>query len=320
VNETGTRGAIAICAGHTVRTRDVAELVLLGAIWGGAFPLLRIAAPVFGAIPLTFVRVTVAAVVLLIVARGFARMRERAALLFLLGLTNTAIPFALFAYATLSITAGLAALLNATTPMFGALVAFAWLGERLTALRIAGILIGFAGVTAIVWGTIGAHGEAAGLGIAAGLAAAAMYGFAANFAKRKFDSLDAASLAAGSVLGAALVLAPAAVLSWPPITPGIGAWAAAIALGLFCTAVAYLIYFRLVAHVGPAKAVTVTFLIPVFGILWGALFLDEPVTPALLASCACVLLGTALATGVVTLPGRAATRAAMQHKATKQDQ
>jgi drug/metabolite transporter (DMT)-like permease len=287
-----------------LKSRDLAGLVLLGAIWGGAFPLLRVASPAFGAIPLSFVRVTVAGVVLLAMARGFTRMRGRAALLFVLGVINTAVPFTLFAFATLSITAGLAALLNATTPMFGALVAFLWLGERLTLLRVLGILIGFAGVGAIVWGSVGAHGPGAALGIAAGLVASALYGLAANFAKRKFESLDSTSLAAGSVCGAALVLAPIALVHWPSEPPQLGEWAAAITLGLVCTALAYLIYFRLVRHVGPAKAVTVTFLIPVFGILWGAIFLHEPVTPALLASCALVLAGTALATGVVTMPRR----------------
>lgn len=287
-----------------MRPLDVAALVLLGAIWGGAFPLLRIASPAFGAIPLSFVRIAVAAVVLVAMAGGLAKLRGRAGLLFLLGLVNTAIPFTLFAFATLSITAGLAALLNATTPMFGALIAFAWLGERLTVARVLGILVGFAGVGTIVWDAAGAHGEGAALGIAAGLAASALYGFAANFAKRKFDALDAASIAAGSVLGAALVLAPLAALEWPAELPGAAEWMAAVALGLVCTAAAYLIYFRLVRNVGPARAVTVTFLIPVFGIFWGAIFLGEPVTARLVGSCALVLLGTALATGVLRLPTR----------------
>jgi drug/metabolite transporter (DMT)-like permease len=221
-----------------------------------------------------------------------------------LGLINTAIPFTLFAFATLSITAGLAALLNSTTPMFGALIAYFWLGERLTLLRVMGILIGFAGVGTIVWRNAGATSQEAAWGIAAALAASALYGVAANFAKRKFGGLDTASLAAGSVAGAAIALAPLALVRWPATTPDPGGWAAAVVLGLVCTAAAYLIYFRLVRSVGPAKAVTVTFLIPVFGILWGALFLDEPVTPALLGSCALVLIGTALATGVVAVPRR----------------
>jgi drug/metabolite transporter (DMT)-like permease len=287
-----------------LKARDFAGLVLLGAIWGGAFPLLRVASPAFGAVPLSFVRITIAAAVLVAMAGDLARLRPRAGLLFVLGVMNSAVPFTLFAFATLSITAGLAALLNATTPMFGALIAYVWLGERLTLLRVLGILIGFFGVALIVWGTVGVHAEGAALGIAAGLTASALYGLSANFAKRKLDSLDATSISAGSVLSAALVLAPPAALEWPANMPGAGEWAAAVALGLVCTALAYLIYFRLVRNAGASKAVTVTFLIPVFGIFWGALFLDEPVTPALLVSCVLVLIGTALATGVIALPRR----------------
>jgi drug/metabolite transporter (DMT)-like permease len=285
-----------------LRPRDVFDLVVLGAIWGGAFPLLRVAVPAFGTVPLVFVRVGVASVLLILMARGFARLREQAGPLFLLGLLNTAVPFALFAFATLYVTAGLAALLNSTTPMFGALVSYLWLGERLTALRVLGIVIGFAGVGSIVWSQIGMHAEGAALGIAAGLLASAMYGVAANFARRKLETIDAPTVAAGSVLGATLALAPVALVRWPAETPGAGAWIAAVALGLVCTAVAYLIYFRLVRNVGPSKAVTVTFLIPLFGIFWGAVFLDEPVTPALLVSCVLVLAGTALATGIVRAP------------------
>jgi drug/metabolite transporter (DMT)-like permease len=287
-----------------LKTRDFAALVLLGAIWGGAFPLLRVASPAFGAIPLSFVRIAVAAVVLVAMARDLASLRPRAGLLFLLGVINSAIPFTLFAFATLSITAGLAALLNATTPMFGALIAYLWLGERLTVLRVLGILIGFFGVAMIVWDTAGARAEGATLGIAAGLTASALYGLSANFAKHKLDSLDATSISAASVLAAALVLAPPAVVEWPNVLPTPAEWAAAVALGLVCTALAYLIYFRLIRNAGPAKAVTVTFLIPVFGIFWGALFLGEAITTQLIVSCALVLTGTALATGVIAMPRR----------------
>ncbi len=285
-----------------MRPRDVFDLVILGAIWGGAFPLLRIAAPEFGSVPLVFVRVVVASVVLVIVARGFARMREHAGQLLFLGLLNTAVPFALFAFATLYVTAGLAALLNSTTPMFGALVSYLWLGERLTFLRVLGIVIGFAGVGSIVWGQIGTHAEGAALGVAAGLLASAMYGVAANVARKKLATLDAQTVSAGSVVSATVALLPLAIIRWPSEAPSPAAWASAVVLGLVCTALAYLMYFRLIRNTGPSKAVTVTFLIPLFGILWGALFLDEPVTPALIGSCALILAGTALATGLVRLP------------------
>jgi drug/metabolite transporter (DMT)-like permease len=281
-----------------LRPRDIVDLVLLGAIWGGAFPLLRVSVPQFGAVPLVLVRIGVAATVLLVLAGGIRKLREQAGALFALGLLNTAIPFVLFSFAAYSLTAGLLGLLNATTPMFGALVAYFWVGERLSALRVFGILLGFVGVGAIVWDAIGTRGEGAALGVLAALVGSAMYGVAASFAKRRMATSDARTIAAGSVLGATIAISPIAAASWPEVTPGAVAWGAAVALGLVCTALAYLIYFRLVRNVGPSKAVTVTFLIPVFGILWGAIFLHEPVTLELIGSCVLVLIGTALATGL----------------------
>lgn len=281
-----------------MKARDRFDFLLLGAVWGGAFPLMRIAAPAFGPVPLAAVRVGVAAVLLVALAKGIGRVRRSAGPLLLLGLLNTAVPFVLFSYAMLGITAGLGSLLNATTPIFGALIAWLWLGERLTVLRVFGIALSFAGVGVIVWGSSGAHGAATPLGVVAALAGALSYGLAASFARRLITQ-DAVAVAAGSVCGAALALLPFAILQWPAQNPGLGAWAAALALGLVCTAIPYVIYFRLLDRVGVSRTVTVGFLIPPFGILWGVVFLDEAVTPWLLASCATVLAGTALASGWV---------------------
>jgi drug/metabolite transporter (DMT)-like permease len=288
-----------------MRPADILNMLLLGAIWGGAFPLMRIATPAFGPVALIGLRVALAAALLLPLLRGRRALLDRAGAYIVLGLINTAIPFTLFSFATLSINAGLASLLNATTPMFGALIAFAWLGERLSMLRIGGIVIGFVGIGLIVATQSGAGAAGAPLGIAAGLAASALYGLAASFARRHFADRPALEVAAGSVSGATLVMLPLAVWAWPETPPAAGAWASALGLGAFCTALAYVLYFRLLASVGSARAVTVTFLIPVFGILWGALFLHEPVTPSLLIGCAVVLLGTSLATGLI---GRRAPR------------
>jgi drug/metabolite transporter (DMT)-like permease len=274
-------------------------MLLLGAIWGGAFPLLRVATPAFGPVALIGLRVAIAAALLLLLLRGLRTLLDRAGAYLVLGLINTAIPFTLFSFATLSINAGLASLLNATTPMFGALIAFAWLGERLSALRVGGIVIGFIGVGLIVATGSGVAAAGAPLGIAAGLAASALYGLSASFARRHLMDRPALEVAAGSVCGATIAMLPFAVWAWPQATPGLAAWSSALGLGAICTALAYLLYFRLLVSVGSARAVTVTFLIPVFGIFWGALLLDEPVTASLLIGCAIVLLGTSLATGLV---------------------
>lgn len=282
-----------------MKPRDVLDLIVLGAIWGGAFPLLRIASPVFGPFALIAVRVVVAGVALLLMVRHFQMLRQHAGKLLLLGLLNTAIPFTLFSFATLKITAGLASLLNATTPMFGAAIAWAWLGERLSWSRLLGIVIGFLGIASIVWNQVGAHAAGAALGVLAGLAAAALYGLAACYTRRYLAGVNPRVNAAGSVLGASLLMIPLGAARWPQTAVPLGPWLCAVTLGLICTALAYLIYFRLMPRIGAARAVTVTFLIPVFGIFWGAVFLHEAVTLSLLLSCCVVLLGTALATGLI---------------------
>jgi drug/metabolite transporter (DMT)-like permease len=281
-----------------VKPRDLLDMLLLGAIWGGAFPLLRIASPAFGPVALIGVRTAAASIVLLALLGRREVLLARRGRLFVLAMLNTAVPFTLFSYATLSINAGLASMLNATTPMFGSLVAFLWLGERLSTLRVLGILVGFAGVGSIVWGEIGLHGSGAALGFGAGLLGAAFYGVAASYARRQLGDLEPLAIAAGCVTGSALVMVPAAWFAWPAVMPGPAAWVCAALLGLICTAYAYVLYFGLLPRVGVARSVTVTFLIPVFGILWGALFLHEKVSSALLASCALVLVGTALAMGL----------------------
>jgi len=281
-----------------VKLRDLLDMLLIGAIWGGAFPMLRVAAPAFGPVALIGVRVTVASVVLLALLKSRGRLLQLARPLFVLGMLNTAIPFTLFAFATLGVTAGTASLLNATTPMFGAILAFTVLGERLTGLQVFGIGLGFAGIASIVWKEIGTHADASALSVAAGLVGAALYGAAASYARRRLDGVDPMVVATGSVVGATLVMVPAAAFTWPQQTPGASAWASAVGLGLFCTALAYVLYFRLLPRVGAARGVTVTFLIPVFGILWGAAVLGEPLTWTLLLGCVVVLAGTALALGL----------------------
>ena len=287
-----------------VRFIDIVNLVLLGAIWGGSFPLLRYAAPQFGPFALIAVRLAVASAVVLLLWRVGRELRANLGRLTLLGLINTAVPFTLFAFAALLIPAGVNSLLNATTPIFGALIARFWLGERLSAPRWAGILLAFAGVGAIVFETAGfssAHPLGAGrgaLGVLAGLAAGFLYGLAVCYTRRYLVSLPATVLTAGSVVTATVMMTPLGLLAWPAAPPTAGAWAAALVLGLVCTAAAYLLYFRLLKHVGAARAVTTTFLIPVFGILWGAVFFNERIGGRLLLYCGIVLLGTVLATGM----------------------
>ena len=302
-----------------MKRRDIIDLLLLAMLWGGSFLFMRLSVPEFGPMPMVEMCVAVAALVLL----PLLLRRHRGDTLSMLttnwrglafvGITNTAIPFSLFAYAMLSITSGFGAILNVTAPLFGAIVAAVWLRERLPWLRVVGLLIGFGGVALLVWGkptfTIG--GDA--LAIAAALAASLSYGFSPSYMKRHLTHVPSLAIATGSRVVAAIVVLPLAVMHWPASTPSPSAWAAAIVLGLGCTGIAYILYLRLIRNVGPTRAIAVTFLIPGFGMLYGAVLLQEPVTTAMIIGCAVILAGTALSIGAI--PSKVAPPAPRHHVA-----
>jgi drug/metabolite transporter (DMT)-like permease len=283
--------------------RDLFELVLLGALWGSSFLFMRVAAPEFGPVALIAIRVAIAALVLAAMAhaRGeLTALRGYGRELLFLGLVNSAVPFSLFAYATLSLPAGFAAVLNATAPLFGALLGYLVWHERMAPARVFGLALGFAGVVLLVSGKLALGGERTA--VFAAILAASGYGLAAHFAKRRLAGLTPLGIAAGSQIGASLALFVPAVFTWPAALPSARAWGSALALGLACTALAYLLYFRLIAHVGAARAMTVTYLIPVFGFLWGAVFLGERLGPRTLAGGLVILAGTALVARVRKAP------------------
>ena len=283
--------------------RDLADLVLLGAIWGASFLLMRVAVPEFGPIPLIAARVGVGAVFLLAVLarRGHAhRLYADIRPLAILGALNSAIPFTLFAFAVVSVTAGFAAVLNSTAPLFGAIVAFVWLRERPAWSRVLGLAVGFAGVAILVRGRASVAGDGGTLAVAAGLFASFLYGIAANYTKKRLSGVDPLVIATGSLIAATLLMIPAAVVYLPRTMPSLTGWISAIALGIVCTGVAYILYFRLLRSAGPSRALAVTYLIPAFGVLWGYTILREPITSNMIAGCLVILVGIALTTGAVT--------------------
>jgi drug/metabolite transporter (DMT)-like permease len=288
-----------------MRARDAIELSVLAALWGASFLFMRVAAPELGPVALIALRVAIAALFLvpaLALRGGFSQLRGRLVPVLVVGVINSALPFCLLAYATLSLTAGLASILNATSPLWGALVAHLWLGDRLDRSRASGLLVGFAGVVFLVWGKASFRAGGAGLAVLAAMVATLSYGIAASYAKRRLAGVAPLAVAAGSQLAAAIVLLPLAAALWPRHAVSARAWGAVVALGIGCTAIAYVLYFRLIAHVGAARAIAVTFLVPAFAVLWGALFLGESLTLRMLAGAAIVLAGTALATGLARLP------------------
>lgn len=293
-----------------MKPRDLFELLLLAALWGGSFLFMRIAAPAFGPVALIELRVGLAAAILLPVlawrGNGGLLLRHAAPLAFV-GVTNSALPFVLYAWAALSVTAGFASIMNATAPLFAAVVAWAWLKQILSRAAMVGLLAGLLGVVILVWGKASFRTGGSGWAVVACLAATLNYGVAANFTKRFLSGVDPMAIATGSQFYAAVLLAPFAAWLWPDVNPGGEAWRAVLLLALGCTGVAYVLYFRLIARIGPARAIAVTFLIPVFGMLWGAIFLGETITGNMLAGCVVILGGTGLATGALRVPEVAAS-------------
>lgn len=272
-------------------------LFLLAALWGGSFLFMRVASPVLGPVWLIALRVLIAGLVVLpLLARQgrFAELRDNWRALFLIGCLNAGLPFTLMAYATLELTAGMTSILNATVPIFAALVAALVYGEPFDGRRAAGVTLGFVGVVVLV-GLPQDGGPLPMLPVLAGLAAALLYVLGANQAKRRLAGVSAATFVSGTQLGAAVMLAPLLPLFPPYAAPDAITLAALLALAVLSTAVAFLIYFRLIHQEGPVRTLTVTYLIPLFAILWGALLLGESVTWSMLAGGALVLLGVALA-------------------------
>ena len=303
-----------------MKPRDIGELLLLGALWGASFLFMRMGAVEFGPLALVFVRVAGAAALLLplLAWQGqLPALREHWRPIALVGVVNSALPFLCFAVAAYVLSAGLMGVFNATAPIWTALIAWAWLGDRPAAMRGLGLAIGLVGAIGLAWsrGAFGSSGGGSGsdagtdlispaLGIAACITASVLYGVAGNYSRRRLVGVPPMATAAGSQLSAALVLALPAFLAWPTAPIGKAAWASAAALALLCTGLAYILYFRLIAHTGATNAMTVTFLIPAFAMGWGWLVLAERPGLDMLLGTAVILLGTALTLGLLRWPVR----------------
>jgi drug/metabolite transporter (DMT)-like permease len=275
--------------------------VLLGAIWGRSFLFIRVAVPALGPFVLMELRVGLAAAALALLAVAVSRLsklRFRWKELLILGAVNAAIPFSLIAASEINLTASLAAILNATTALFAAVVATVWMGEALTRGKAAGLVMGVVGVAVLVgWTPIALNGLVL-MSVGASLVAAFSYALGGVYARRAFAGTPPLTLAIGQQMGAAMLLVPLAGASVPAEAPSMPVTLSALALALLCTAVAYLLYFYLISSVGPTKTLTVTFLSPVFGALFGVLFLDELVGVGTCVGLVIILTSVALAIGV----------------------
>lgn len=278
-----------------MRKADLIRLVFLAAIWGASFLFTRIVAPVLGAVWTAETRVTVAGIAMLLFLIATNRkidIRANWKPYLVLGTLNSALPFALFSYAAITLPAGYSAIVNATSPLWGALIGAAVLGEALTTRKIAGLLAGITGVAFLVRLGPVPFSHDVMLAALACLSAAFCYGISGAYSKKVSKQMAPQLMATGSQLGSILVLVP--FLTIVPIRGEVTLWivVVAAALALLCSAVAYFMYFRLIADIGPTKALTVTFLVPLFALLWGALFLHETINVNTVIGCGLVVLAT----------------------------
>jgi len=285
-----------------VVTKPIIELPLLAAIWGASFIFMKIGSPEFGPILFMAMRTLVASlflIPLLFINKKQSALSGRWHKIFIVGTLNTALPFVLFGWATLTLSAGNTSVLNGTTPMFGALVAYFWLKDKLSFSAAIGIFLGFLGVYLLMFDKIMIENSPVILPTLAVMLAALCYGISANYTKMYLSGISPLALAAGSQISATVLLLPLSLFFLPKTLPSTNATLSVIALGIVCTGVAYILFFRLIDALGPTKAISVTYLIPVFGILWGVIFLNETITYWTILGAIVICLGVALTTGVI---------------------
>ena len=289
-----------------MRTQDIARLVALAAMWGASYLFMRYAVPHLGPELMIEVRVAIAGAALaafVYATGGSIGWREHWKAFLFVGSVGLALPFVLIAYALKTIDASTGAILNALSPLFASVVAAIWIHDRLTVAKVAGIGLCLAGTAVLVGWTPRPMGGAELLAASFSVMATALYGFTIVFTKVHLKGASPIGTSAATLLFAALSLLPFVpwtrdLASVPPL-----AWASVAGLAVVSTTLAFIFYYRLIADVGPVKAITVTLLVPIFGMVWGVAFLGEPVTPGRIAGCAIILAGCSMILGLVSAGG-----------------
>ena len=280
--------------------RDYIELLILSAIWGSSFLFLRIASPEFGPIFLIELRVASGLLILMpicLLLGKFKELKQNWEIISIVGLTNMAIPFCFFAYSALNMGAGALSIINATVPFFTALIAFILYQQKLSRVGLLGLLIGFSGVVALVFDPSESSGITSKLAIPSALFACVLYGLALNLVAQKLQGVSGISITAGGLLFSTLFLFPLAILERPEVMPLGSVWVSVLALGIVCTGFGYILFYRLIARIGSQRAIMTTYLIPIFSILWGNLFLAESITVFMVLGVILVLSGVGMTTG-----------------------
>ncbi len=294
-----------------MRAQDLARLVALAAMWGASYLFMRYAVPHFGPALMIELRVLVAGVALtafLYATGGVIGWRRHWRAFLFVGAIGIALPFVLIAQALTVIDASTAAILNALAPLFASVVAAAWIRDPITPGKAAGIALCLVGTAVLVGWTPRPMSAEELLAVSLSVAATAVYGYTIVFTKVKLRDASPMGTAAGTMLMAAAALAPFTPVTREVSAAPLMAWMALLGLAIVSTTIAFILYYRLIADVGPVKAITVTLLVPIFGVLWGVLFLGEPLTAGRIAGCAIILLGCSLLLGLLRLPARLPAR------------
>ncbi len=295
---------------------EILRLIFLSAIWGGSFLFLRMATPEFGPFPVVWLRLTLATLCLspiLLRQQNRQSLRACGPGMIVMALLGAAIPFSLLAYATLTLETGTTAVINALTPVFTMLVTLAWVRKAPTGWQVLGLVGGLTGILILTWDQLSFQRGGGGWAVGAALSATICYAVATNFLKIHMPQATAQAIAFGSLAGASLILAPLAFWNWPEATVSARSWTAVLLLAVVCTALAYLIFYRLMTKVSALAATSVTFLVPVFAFLWGALVLGESITSRTVVGMIIAMMGTALTLGIWPRKNLAADSGVIPH-------
>lgn len=285
-----------------MKFRYLATLVVLAAIWGSAFMFARLTVGSFGVLPLSAVRSVVASLTLVPIMLWYGQWKAFLANwkhFIVLGLISTALPFSLITVSTQYSTAGFASILNSLTPIMSAAIAWLWLKETLSLPAVTGIGLSFLGVLVMITDTQSISAEFIFLPVLAGLGAAFFYALTGNYSRKFVKGIPPITQATGCQVFSALFLIPPGIMAWPDQAIPLEAWGFACLMGVLCTGVAFILYFYLLSNIGVARTVIVTYMIPVFGMLWGFLFLSEIITMSMTAGALLILTGIALTTGLI---------------------
>ncbi|PCH60987.1 MAG: EamA family transporter [Gammaproteobacteria bacterium] len=275
-------------------------LLVLGALWGASFLFLRIAAPVLGAVWLIEIRVLIAGLVLLplvVFNRQWISMLNSYRHLLIVGALNSALPFVLIAHITIELSAGATSILNAIVPIAGVVFSYLVMKEQLGLAQLCGIALGFVGVLVLMlWQQQGVSSPPL-LVVVLAIIAAFSYVAGAHYTKQRLVEMPVMVYVAGTQLAAAILLLPLLPFFVPQQFPDVVVIGSVIGLAVLSTSLALVLYFKLIHQIGPTKTLTVTYLIPFFGLLWGSVFLDEAIAMNQIAGCALILSGVALSVG-----------------------